>query len=331
MIKKINDLARNQGFLRLHRELNKFNIFHATGMKNQEIKHTQFLGYLLDPNESHGFKDEFLIRFIQSLPKSETTEKVEINLLDFNLSYSKVIKEKYFRDANGQLDLPIEIPSLSLPEKTYVIAIENKIRASQGDNQLLNYKNAINTTYKDKIKEAPILLYLTINNEEPSDDQWMPILYSETVLKSIKNLIDDLEETISDYIIFILKDYVEFINKEGEYESIDAIERIAAEIDNETINNIKEISQLKSKSVEHQRLDIRYNKAVHYIANYDNDPRKELLKSFKHHFDSEGVLKFDNGLNFKLESSNRNWMRFSFLSNENGRNLSKICENPTRS
>lgn len=330
MIQKIHDLARNQGFLRLHRELNKFNIFHATGMRNQEIKHTQFLGYLLDPNESHGFKDEFLIRFIQSLPKSDGEEKVEINILDFNLSYSKTIKEKTFGGIKNRLDLLIEIPSLEESGKLYVIAVENKIKAKASSNQLKTYREAIKDAYRDKLKGNPILLYLNINNEEPNDDAWIPILYSETIIQAIRSLIDDLKDTLSDYMLFILNDYIEFINKEGGYESDDPLEKITSEIDSTTINNAKEISAANPKSIEHQRLEIRYQKALSYIVSYDADPRKELLAYFISQFNKDGVLNKIDSYPFRLESSNRSWMRFSFLSNENRDQLKEICKNPTR-
>lgn len=329
MVQKIHDLARNQEFLRLHRELNKFNIFHATGMRNQEIKHTQFLGYLLDPNESHGFRDEFLTRFIQSIPKPESKAVGSINILDYNLTYSKITKEKRFKDTKKILDLLIEIPSLAEPEKTYVIAIENKIKATEGDNQLETYRNTIKSNFQeDKLKSEPILLYLTINNEEPSDDYWIPIQYFETVIKAIKILIEDLEDTLSDYMIFILKDYIEFINKEGEYESDNTLEKILQDMSSVTIENAKEISKAMPKSIEHQRLEIRYQKALKYIVNYDTDPRKLLLDHFKSQFSSSDSL---NAQGFTLESSNRNWMRFSFLNPNNRDFLSnEICINPTR-
>jgi PD-(D/E)XK nuclease superfamily len=329
MIEQINALARNQKFLKLHRELNKFNIFHATGMKNQEIKHTQFLGYLLDPNESHGFRDEFLIRFIQSLPRPENNGGSEIKIMDFNLNYAKVIKEKRLPNA-GILDFLIEIPSFSFPEKIYIISIENKIRANEGRNQLTRYRNAITAEYNDKVAEDPIFLYLNINNEEPSDECWMPILYSDTVIKAIKSLMEDLEDTLSDYMTFILKNYIELINKEGEHESENILEEIMQEMGVATINSAQEILTAEPELIEYERLKIKYQKALEYIKNYDADFRKNLLSHFTSQFGANREIQGE-GYRFKLETSNKNWMRFSFLSDENRKFLSnKICKNPSR-
>lgn len=340
MINSINDIARNNEFLRLHRELNKFNIFHATGMKNQEIKHTQFLGYLLNPNESHGLRDEFLIRFLQSLPNPEEKGRSNINILDFNLSYARITKEKTFskRQSNqkssspnkhdNRLDLLIEIPSLESPEKIYIIAIENKIRAKSGENQLEKYKDSINQSYESILKIPPTLLYLSINEEDLSDDSWTPILYSETIIQAINSLIDDLHETLSDYMVFILKDYIQFINEEGAYETENKLEEIITEIGPVTLNSIKNLLTQSPVTIEHQRLITRYEKALTYISNYDTDPRIAILKHFKNQFDrNSGIHNIFK--EFKLETSNRTWMRFSFLTDENGRKLSEICQNPT--
>ncbi len=342
MINNINDIARNNGFLRLHRELNKFNIFHATGMKNQEIKHTQFLGYLLDPNESHGLKDEFLIRFIQSLPTPERMKDSNINILDFNLSYARITKEKTFskKQSNqkssspekneNRLDLLIEIPSLESPEQIYTIAIENKIRAKSGENQLENYKSSINQSYEKEVqKTSPILLYLSINEEELSDNSWTPILYSETIIPAINSLIDDLHETLSDYMIFILKDYIQFINEEGAYESENKLEEIITNIGPATINSIKNLLEIKPKAIEQQRLRTRYEKALNYIKKYDADPRIAILKHFRNQF-IQGSGVHNKYKDFRLETSNRTRLRFSLLSEDNGKKLAAICQEPTK-
>ena len=47
-------LLAKEEFMQLSKLLNRFNIFEATDMGRREIKHTKFLCYLLDPNESHG-------------------------------------------------------------------------------------------------------------------------------------------------------------------------------------------------------------------------------------------------------------------------------------
>ena len=44
-------------------ELNNFNIFDCLKLTRAEIRHSNFLAWLLDPNEAHGFEDYFLTAF----------------------------------------------------------------------------------------------------------------------------------------------------------------------------------------------------------------------------------------------------------------------------
>ncbi len=41
------------------------NIFEVTGMGQQEIKHSNVLGFFLDPSGEHGMEDRFLKKILQ--------------------------------------------------------------------------------------------------------------------------------------------------------------------------------------------------------------------------------------------------------------------------
>ncbi len=58
-------LYHNEDMNELDELSNRFNIFVALGITQQEIRHSNFLGWLLDPNETHGFGNAFLIRFLR--------------------------------------------------------------------------------------------------------------------------------------------------------------------------------------------------------------------------------------------------------------------------
>ena len=46
------------------KESEKFNIFKILKLDNYEIRHSNFVAWLLDPNGSHKLGDKFLIKFI---------------------------------------------------------------------------------------------------------------------------------------------------------------------------------------------------------------------------------------------------------------------------
>ena len=45
----------------------EFNIFSALNIVNKETKHSNFLSWLMDPNESHGLGDTFLLSFLKEV------------------------------------------------------------------------------------------------------------------------------------------------------------------------------------------------------------------------------------------------------------------------
>jgi hypothetical protein len=53
------DLERLEGLLA------QFNLFDAFGMRRQELRHSDFLAFLLDPRQTHGLGDAFVTRLLQ--------------------------------------------------------------------------------------------------------------------------------------------------------------------------------------------------------------------------------------------------------------------------
>ena len=53
----------NDELLVLEEQIGRFNIFDALRIVDREVKHSDFLAWLLDPNESHGQGGLFLRRF----------------------------------------------------------------------------------------------------------------------------------------------------------------------------------------------------------------------------------------------------------------------------
>jgi hypothetical protein len=55
----------NDDLERLELLVNSFNIFEALGVARQELRHSDFLAFLLDPRQPHGLGERFLKRFLQ--------------------------------------------------------------------------------------------------------------------------------------------------------------------------------------------------------------------------------------------------------------------------
>jgi hypothetical protein len=68
--------------------LDRFNVFESIGFVSQELMHSRFLSFLLDPRQNHGFGDCFLKRVLRqalastdntSLPAIENLEEIDLN------------------------------------------------------------------------------------------------------------------------------------------------------------------------------------------------------------------------------------------------------------
>ena len=57
----------NDRLLELEARIGRFNIFDALGIVNAEIRHSNFLAWLLDPGESHGMGGLFLKAVLMDL------------------------------------------------------------------------------------------------------------------------------------------------------------------------------------------------------------------------------------------------------------------------
>lgn len=337
----INKLVRNNAFVKLSQLLGKFNFFYASTMALKEVRHTKFLAYLLTPNESHGLKEEFLRRFLTSLPYPEDSSRNVLNLFDCDLSHANVETEKVFitEELNNEqklevkkviYDVLIKIPSVENQKKSHIIIIENKLNARQGRGQLDKYFDFANKNFKDECASIHYI-YLNLKGDEDITDKWIDAKYSETVIPVVEGILSGMDEVISEYLAYILKDYREVLIKEGVGGVSTEEESLLNEIFSETgvagiIGEIKNDANLKS-SVEWRRFQYEYRLAWDAVEKYKDDYRLEILKHYSKCF-KEGVYSVEGGRVLYLESSSINCMRFSFLDEDNAEYLKNKCSAP---
>jgi hypothetical protein len=75
--------------------LRKVNLFEAIGMYRHELKHSDFLSFLLNPRQNHGLGDSFLKRFLKRV-LADAEQEVPISPVDvdvWDLSNAEVLRE----------------------------------------------------------------------------------------------------------------------------------------------------------------------------------------------------------------------------------------------
>lgn len=84
-IKLLEDFITNNHELELLESIiDKFNIFRSLGIINTEIRHSHFLSWLLDPNETHGLDAYFLKIFLKEIAANNKTFLSGYNIFQIN-------------------------------------------------------------------------------------------------------------------------------------------------------------------------------------------------------------------------------------------------------
>lgn len=175
-----------------------FNLFDVLRITNMEIRHSNILAWIFDPNENHGLGDSFIKSFV-----TKFVSKCDHNKHNaFDLLLQDFYSYQVYRESNH-----MDIVLVSREEKTAVI-IENKIWSSESSHQLNKYLEKSKTEYKDY---NILYVFLTPYGREASDpDNWIAFSYGE-IIESLKNSIKGIN--LRDEVSLVIQNYIDIVRK----------------------------------------------------------------------------------------------------------------------
>lgn len=182
-----------------------FNILEITGMGTQEVKHSNILGWLFNDSE-HNLKyqilDDFLKRIIQKNKNIDMKKLQEYLYLPNKKREITVYREK------DDIDLLIVDDSNKI-----VIAIENKVKARErtkgvDGGQLQKYEDFLNKKYCTNYDKY--FIFLTINLENPSKNNWLKASY-QIIIDIIEDILQKKEIAVKTKII--LESYIDLLKR----------------------------------------------------------------------------------------------------------------------
>lgn len=187
-----------------------FNLFNILKIANMEIKHSNILAWLFDPNENHSIGDAFIEGFFRRLVEKLNENDASINY--FDLLIQNFYSYQVYREVNN-----MDIVLFSEEEKTAVI-IENKVWADESKHQLKKYV----AKSKEEYKECKYILYvfLTPDGHSSSDpDNWISFSYGEIIrilecAKKVQSLREEVDLIIKNYIEMVRKNIMNEKDKE---------------------------------------------------------------------------------------------------------------------
>ena len=189
----------NDDLLALESLIGKFNIFDALDIARVEIRHSNFLAFILDPAESHGQGQLFLKAVLMDLLKAAPAKLRPLSPIDLDGTDLQGVE---VRREWGHIDLLI-----TCHQPPLVIAIENKVESQEHSEQLSRYRATIRGHYPDA---RPLYVYLTPKAEEPSEADWVPYGYAD-LHRVLTRVQTTYRKAIGEEVLVFLDHYLSLI------------------------------------------------------------------------------------------------------------------------
>jgi hypothetical protein len=189
----------NDDLLCLESRIGKFNIFDALSITHVEIRHSNFLAFILDPAESHGQGQLFLKALMMDLLKHAPAELRPLSPIELDGT-----------DLRG-VDVKREWKNIDIliicKEPRFGVVIENKVRSREHSGQLARYQETIAEHYAD----LPTLhVYMTPDGDEPSEDSWVPYTYAD-IHRVFARIRQTYQNAIGDEVRIFLDHYLNLL------------------------------------------------------------------------------------------------------------------------
>jgi hypothetical protein len=163
-------VCENDELLQLEEQVGKFNVFDSLNVARVEIRHSNFLAWLLTPIESHGQGDIFLKSVLMDILRKARQQDASPPLSPVELDGADLQRVEVRREWKN-IDLLFVSDSPLL-----VVAIENKVDSSERDGQLQRYEETVMRAFPN---HKPLYVFLTPDGDEASDDNWITYSYAD--------------------------------------------------------------------------------------------------------------------------------------------------------
>jgi hypothetical protein len=179
--------------------LDRFNLFTALGIARRELRHSDFLAFLLDSTQNHRLGNTFVRRLLE--------HATEVNAALPRESIPSIpddVRPSVRREWRN-IDLLLVDDRLRL-----AVIIENKIDSHEHSDQLARYFRQVTQSYPGWQIMA---IYLTPDGDQPSHPDYIPISYHDIAM-----LIDAGVETAGDSLAsdlrVVLTHYVQMVRSQ---------------------------------------------------------------------------------------------------------------------
>jgi PD-(D/E)XK nuclease superfamily len=199
---KLSDLLTDIDFERIEMSLKEPNIFKALAVERMELKHSNFIGYLLNPAASHGLNSIFLKKILRDIYSDLKADQRSIFDVDeINLNYIEIRRE--WRNIDILIILSDD-----------VVVIENKIDSMDHLSQLKRYKVIIDENFPNKKKHYVFLTPFGVDpNDIDSKNNYINYSYFQ-ISEILLSVLGIYKNNLSDKVFNYISDYKKTIDME---------------------------------------------------------------------------------------------------------------------
>lgn len=291
----------------LHNHFNRFNPFKVLQVDKYEIRHSNVLAWLLDPKGNHSLGSFFINKILAKTFVNPANFEDEDKISNYDVlelsrkEFFDLTVHKEYSTKNGKR---IDILAVSNHHKVAMI-IENKYWSSESEGQLEAYINHVRDTY---IGYQIIPIYLTLQNDEPTHEDYLMLGY-EDILLILKNYFD----VKADYVQADIRSFLLYYADVLENQLIQNKEMV----DNSMIvyRNHKDAVDLLYASgnsyIRHQIVD-----TSHAIELQDSESKELILQIYHENKETiDFIVKVGDSVlkeAFLLVAQEKNWTREQF-------------------
>lgn len=197
----LDDLENDNVFIELRKLYETPNCFTIMGDKRREEWHSNFVCWLLDPNENHGLGKFPLVKFLDLVESK--CEELNIDKTDVeNMEFKKESSAKDQTDNKGRMDILGTSTSL-------ILVIENKIKAGEtfknGKPQSDVYFDYCEKEYKNS--QRVYVLLKASSDTSVENKNFIHVTYQDLLDEVIKPAYEKCEELKLEDTKSVLKQY----------------------------------------------------------------------------------------------------------------------------
>lgn len=205
---------------KLRERLRQKSLLDIWGVGRRENGHSNFLAWLLTPDESHALGDFALQKLLLLLascrltPEQQLPEALHHTILSGkNIIRSANVEREVSIPEIGRVDIvvTIELEQEAAGIQRLQIVLENKIDATETDRQTVRYYQHFNAKAEAEAGLYPIFLYLSPGHARPCRDSHFIHIYYQQILDCL--LTPALQrQNMPEYTRLLLSEYVSHLS-----------------------------------------------------------------------------------------------------------------------